>query len=133
VHGTNGSDQITILGNDGYKASGVTHVWGGGGQDFFFLHTTPGDQADHFHYTSLSDSPAGGGRDTIDNFDTDWDIIDLTGLGIDHWEVNNIGGVDVFQAFQNWTPGDTTADLEIALPGLVGIMNHNIGAPNVLL
>lgn len=120
INGGTGDDTVTV----GSSASGVTDVWGGGGADQFFLHTTPGDQADHFHYASLSDSPAGAGRDTISNFNADWDIIDLTGLGIENWDVS--GGI-----FHAYIAGDVV--MEIALPGLTGILDQNPGHPNVLI
>jgi len=75
-----------------------------------------------FHYGSLADLPAGSGYDTIDGFDASLDFIDVHDLHINHWNVQNIGGVDVFQAYMN---PSGAPDLQIALPHLQGLLDNS--------
>jgi hypothetical protein len=123
INGGSGHDTIRVIQEPG----GQTQLWGRGGADTFILDAALGEQVDQFHFAALSDSPGGAGRDTIENFNAAWDIIDLRdmpGVHIDHWDVT--GGV--FHAYVNpGSPG--VADLEIALPGLTGVFT----AANVLL
>ena len=70
--------------------------------------------------SSLYFRDLGAGRDTIVGFDANLDTIDLTGLGMDHWDVSD----GIFHAY---LAGDAVADLEIALPGLIGTLNDHPG------
>jgi VCBS repeat-containing protein len=114
VNGTGYADHITVLGNSGYNASGITVVHGGGGADMIWA--GPGN-AERFLYTSISDSPAGLGRDTIFNLHDAWDVIDLRGLGVSHVELADFGGNLGLQIFVG---GGPTPAMEINLPGLQG-------------
>ena len=107
----NGNDSVTL---DTHGGSGdLINVRGGGGADTFdfgsYAHVHPVS----FHYGSVADFPAGAGRDTIVGFDANLDTIDLNGLGMVDWDVS--GGI-----FHAYLAGDNVADLEIALPGLIG-------------
>ena len=121
VNGGAGNDSVTL---DTHGGSGdLINVWGRGGADTFDFGSYAHNHPVSFHYGSLSESPAGAGRDTIDGFDASQDIINLTGLGIAAWDVS--GGI-----FHAYLAGDSVADLEIALPNLHGTL---VLGPHVLI
>jgi Ca2+-binding RTX toxin-like protein len=148
VIGSAASDAITIT-----NTTGVTTVTAGAAADF----TTAGAAEDHIRFTSITDSPFGGGRDTVTGFDADHDYFEfstaLVGGNPIHFIGNgdaapplgqeatfdangsaearlaNIGGLQVLQIDVNGDGQMTGNDMEIALQNLI----HTLHDGNFLL
>ncbi|MBL8037373.1 calcium-binding protein [Nitrospira sp. CMX1] len=100
LNGGNGND--TIFGN-----SGNDRLTGGAGADSL----TSGVGSNVFVYTAVSDSPAGGGRDTIQDFVASFDDIDLRGVDADATQAGNqaftfIGSNPFSNFFGIYNPGE---------------------------
>lgn len=119
IHGGSGNDAIAL--NTAGGNGDLVEVWGGGGADSFDLTSYAHNHPVEFHITALTDSPAGAGHDSITGFDASKDTIDLTGLGISTWDVS--GGI-----FHGYMTGNLSPVLEIALPGLIGVLNDHPGS-----
>jgi hypothetical protein len=148
VVGSSTSDAITIA-----NTTGATTVNAGGGADF----VTASVADDHIRFTAVSDSPSGGGRDTVTGFDADHDAFEFfTALvggqpvhfigngdaapplgeeaafdanGSPEARLANIGGLQVLQIDLNGDGQINGSDMEIALPGL----SHTLHDSNFML
>jgi Ca2+-binding RTX toxin-like protein len=133
VNASAGSDSITI-GN----TSGSTTITGGLGMDFL----TASAGQDNFRYTSVADSPTGGNRDSIMNFNAASDKIVLDGVVTAAGPFHFIGSgvftghaearLDAFNNLQIDVDGNGIGDIEIVL-GLTGTLidaNFLVVAPS---
>ncbi|MBS0166532.1 MAG: hypothetical protein JSR29_10665 [Nitrospira sp.] len=129
IYGGDGNDAVNGgLGNDTlYGGNGNDRMVGGSGADTL----TSGLGQNVFVYNAVSDSPAGGGRDTITDFASFYDDIDLRGVDADATQAGNqaftfIGSLPFISfspgelrysggALQGNTDNDAAAEFEVVL------------------
>jgi Ca2+-binding RTX toxin-like protein len=142
VIGSSTSDSVTIA-----NTSGTTTVTAGAGADF----VTASAAEDHIRFTSITDSPSGGGRDTVTGFDAGHDYFEFPsamvggtpihfigngdaapplgqevgfdGNGAVEARLASVGGLQVLQIDVNGNGQIDGNDMEIALPNLTHILN----------
>ncbi|WP_373504096.1 calcium-binding protein [Aestuariivirga sp.] len=126
LEGGDGDDVLAGNRGDDYLEGGAGNdvLRGGPGADTL----SGGDGSDVFDYNDIADSVGGGGRDTITDFETGIDLIDLSGIDAD----TAVDGDQAFTFIGNGTFSGAAGELRVVAVGTDCVVRGDVNGDAVV-